>query len=172
MTDRNPELRIRFTKRADGSAVLQCTRRDGTTTCQRHPTRRAGFFVFHDLRHFAVERTLGIDHGFFGLLAEGWNIPDTEGKGPRGALPSEALAAEQLVGLLDRERIGGAAQLTAPEIRAELAKLLPHGTNQVSDALTDERLTAIRDLVDELHAKWAATDVEMELTFDRGQFAP
>lgn len=168
MTDRKPELRIRLTKRPDGSAVLHCTRRNGTTTWQRHPTQRAGFFVFHDLRHFAVERTLGIGHGFFGLLAEGWNIPDTEGKGPRGALPTEALVAEQLVGLLDRERIGGATPLSSSEIRAELDKLLPHGTNGISDALTDERLTAIRALVNELHAKWAATESQMELAFDRG----
>lgn len=115
---------------------------------------------------------MGLQHGFFGLIADGWDISDTEGKSPRGSLPTQALLAEQLVGFLDRERIGGAPPLTAGAITAELKKLLPPLPDAVSAKLTDERLAAIRDLVDELHAEWAATDAAMELVFDRGQFAP
>jgi hypothetical protein len=167
MTARDPELRIRFSRRADGAVVLHCTRRNGTTTWQRQAPRRAEFFALHDLRHFAAETTLGIHHGFFGLIADGWDIADTEGKGARGSLPSEAVFAEQLVGLLDRERIGGAPPLTAAEISAHLAQLPEPVAAGAVDSLTDERLQAIRVLTEQLHAAWAAAETDMELAFDR-----
>lgn len=172
MTHVPPELRIRFSKRPDGSAILHCTRRDGTTTWQRQAARRAAFFVFHDLRHFALETTLGLRLGFFGLIADGWDISDTEGKGPLGPLPSEALFAEQMVGLLDRERLGGAAPLTAAEIRDLLARLPGPVIESAHGSLTDERLQAVRRLTEELHLRWAATESDMELEFDRRARAP
>lgn len=168
----SPELRICIARRSDGSVVLHCTRRNGTTTWQHQTARRAAHFVFHDLRHYAVETTLGVRRAFFGLIAEGWEIADTEGKGARGPLPNEALVVEQLVGLLDRERSGGAPPLSAADLRAQLANLHPQGTSGIVDALTDERLSAIRDLVDELHTRWIETGTEMELAFDRGGPAP
>jgi hypothetical protein len=128
--------------------------------------------VFHDLRHFALETTLGLRLGFFGLIADGWDIADTEGKGPRGPLPGEARFAEQLVGLMDRERLGGAAPLTVPEIRDLLAGLPEPVTESVQESLTDERLHAVRRLTEELHLRWAATERDMELQFDRRARAP
>src|SRR5262249_21577759 len=107
MSKKIPELRVQFKKRADGTVVLQCTRRDGTVTWQRHD-KHAIFYSFHDLRHFAVETTLAFRNGFYGLLADGWDIEDTGGKGARGKLSSESILVEQIVGLLDREQSGGA----------------------------------------------------------------
>ena len=167
MTEYQPELRIRFSRRTDGSVVLHCSRRDGTSTWQRQDARRSAFFVGHDLRHFAVETTLGIRHGFFGLIADGWSIADTEGKGPRGSLPADALLTEQLVGLLDRERLGGAAPLAASEVKTQLARLPAAIGGEILDALTDDQLDRIRALAAELHARWAATESDMELEFDR-----
>jgi hypothetical protein len=37
------------------------------------------FLCLHDLTHFAVESVHGLRHGFFGLVADGWDIADTEG---------------------------------------------------------------------------------------------
>lgn len=167
MTEYQPALRIRFSKRTDGSVVLHCVRRDGTSTWQRQSARSSKFFVAHDLRHFAVETTLGIHHGFFGLIADGWSIADTEGKGPRGSPPADALLAEQLVGLLDRERLGGSAPLGASEVKAHLAMPPASMRGAILDELTDGQLDRIRALAAELHARWAATESDMELEFDR-----
>src|SRR5688572_948750 len=98
MTQHVPELRVRFTKRTDGVVVLQCVRSDGSVTWQRHD-KQGVFFSFHDLSHFAVETAMGFRKGFYGLLAEGWDISETDGKGARGKLPPEAVLVEHVVGL-------------------------------------------------------------------------
>ena len=100
-------MRVQITKRADGAGVLRCVRADGSVTWQKQTDRHAAFFALHDLTHFAVETTLGLHRGFFGLIAEGWDIEDTTGKGARGPLPPEAGEAEQLVGLFFAERASG-----------------------------------------------------------------
>ncbi len=105
-------LRIEIVKQPDGSGVLRCTRQDGTVTWQKQ-TRHAAHFALHDLTHYSVETTLGYRKGFFGLIAEGWDIEDTTGKGARGPLPREAAEVEQIVGLFDAER--GSGTLWTPE---------------------------------------------------------
>ena len=76
--------------------MLKCIRADGTTTWQKQSERHAAFFSLHDLTHFAVETTLGLKRAFFGLIAEGWDIEDTTGKGARGPLPAEAIEVERV----------------------------------------------------------------------------
>jgi hypothetical protein len=83
-------LKIEIVRRADGAGLLRCTRADGSVTWQKQSERHAVHFIHHDLTHFAVETTLGYTQGFFGLVAAGWNIEDTTGKGARGPLPHEA----------------------------------------------------------------------------------
>ncbi len=80
-------LRITLTAHTDGNVVLQCERDDGSATWQRQQGRHARFFPLHDLTHYAVETRLGFRQGFFGLIAAGWDIEDTTGKGRRGPLP-------------------------------------------------------------------------------------
>jgi hypothetical protein len=159
-----PELRVQLTKRPDGGAVLRCVRADGSATWQRQEGARAMFFPFHDLTHYAVETTLGFRAGFYGLIADGWDIDDTGGKGRRGRLPAEAVLVEHVVGLLDRERVGGAAPLSADEFRAQLA-----AAGQAPPSLDDARLAATRARMDGLHDAWAALAAggTLELPFDR-----
>ena len=164
-----PELRVRFTKRAGGGVVLRCVRADGSATWQRQDGPRALFFPFHDLTHFAVETTLGFRQGFYGLLADGWDIGDTGGKGARGALPPETVLVEHLVGLLDAERVGGAAPMSAAELNAQVEQLTAAGRIRVSPAFTDAQLGAVRSRVGSLHDAWAslAAGATLELSFDR-----
>ena len=84
-------MRIELEKRSEGGAVLRCIRGDGTSSWQRHDGQQAAFFPFHDLTHYAVEQTLGLRDGFFGLVAAGWPIEATTGKGSRGPLPPGAV---------------------------------------------------------------------------------
>ena len=77
-------LQIEIVKQPDGAGVLRCVRQDGSVTWQKQ-TRHAAHFALHDLTHYAVETALGYRRGFFGLIAEGWDVDDTTGKGARGA---------------------------------------------------------------------------------------
>jgi hypothetical protein len=113
-------LLIQITKRKDGGGVLRCVRADGSETWQKQENRHAAFFALHDLTHFAVESTLGFQRGFFGLVAEGWEIEETTGKQARGPLPSEAREVELIVGTLDGERASGAIW-TAEDFNRNLA---------------------------------------------------
>lgn len=169
MTEQPPDLRIRFTKRSDGAVVLQCVRRDGSATWERHDGQ-ASFFSFHDLSHFAVETVLPFRRGFYGLIADGWDIADTTGKGTRGKLPSEGILVEHIVGLLDRERVGGAPPLSAAEFNAHIAQFVANDGLDAPPAFTEIELAAVRQRIETLHRQWAAVSPgsSFELTFDRG----
>jgi hypothetical protein len=136
-------VRIRINKRSDGGGVLRCDRADGSSTWQKQ-TRHAAFFAHHDLTHYAVETALGYQRGFFGLVAEGWDIEDTTGKGARGPLPEEAIEVERLVGTLDTERAGG-VRWTIEEFNAYAPR-----------PLTQDALDRIRARRAELFRMWSA----------------
>jgi len=146
---------VRLTKRADGGAVLRCERDDGSVTWQRQDGAQARFFPLHDLVHYAVETTLGARQGFYGLVAAGWDIDDTGGKGVRGPLPDAAIAIEQLVGMLDTERVAG-ARWTADEVNAQAAAFAANGGRTPPAPLHDDVLDAIRARVQALHGEWHA----------------
>ena len=145
---------IEILKQPDGSGLLRCTRDDDSVTWQKQ-ARHAGYFALHDLTHFAVESTLGCESGFFGLVAQGWDIAETTGKGARGPLPPEAIEVEKIVGLLDTERASGTLMYVQ-----EFNQLAPR-------TLTQAELDAIRKLRAELFEKWSAVKAgeALKLTF-------
>jgi hypothetical protein len=156
-------MKVEIVKRADGGGVLRCTRADGSVTWQKQE-KHGAHFALHDLTHFAVETTLGYRRGFFGLIAEGWDIEDTTGKGERGPLPDETTKAESIValfniGLFDMKRLAG-ARWTAEEM------------NSVSHAvrrLADEEILAVRKRRGELFRRWSAVPVggTLELLYQK-----
>ena len=164
-----PELRVELTKRADGGAVLRCTRADGTVTWQRQEGHQAAFFPLHDLTHHAVETTLGYRRGFLGLVAEGWEIADTTGKGARGPLPPEAMLVERLVGLLDVERASH-VRWTAAEFAEQLAAVGADPRDGRGRPLTDEALARVRARRADHFTRWHALEpgATLALTFSRG----
>ena len=157
-------LQIQFTKRTDGSVILRCTREDGTVTWQKHE-KQGAFYSFHDLTHYAVETVLGLDQGFYGLVADGWDIEDTGGKGKRGRPSAATILVEHVVGLFDRERSGGVAPLDA----AEFSALVEEMTGlKLKHAFTERQLTAARERIAELHQQWLSIPPgsSLDLTFD------
>lgn len=174
MPGHTPEIQLRFTRRTDGGVVFRCDRADGSATWQRRDGHQAMFFPFHDLTHFAVETTLGFRLGFYGLIADGWDIDDTGGKGPRGHLPDEAILVEHVVGLFDRERVGGAEPLPAAEFNAQLKRLAAMGRLSSPPELSEAQLVAARSRIDALHEEWAsiAPGSTLELTFERRSTVP
>jgi hypothetical protein len=158
-------LRIQITKKPDGGGVLRCIREDGSVTWQTQPERHAAFFALHDLTHFAVESALAFEHGFFGLIAQGWEIDDTTGKGARGSLPAEAGAVEYIVGAVFSEGSGGA--VTADEFNEFAAIHATSGGQPAPRRLTDQDLERVRRLRTELFRKWRAVapGETLELSF-------
>ena len=138
------QLVIQIKRKTDGGAALSCRRVDGSFTWQRQAGQQGRFFPLHDLTHYAVETVLHHPRGFYGLVAEGWNLTDFGKPWPRGPLPIEALASELLVGFLDGERgVSGAP------------------------VVSDDDLRKVRDKRRELFARWAALPAgeALELTF-------
>ena len=164
------ELTIRFKRNADGSASLTCTRADGSVTWQRQTGQRSLVFPPHDLTHYAVETVLGYEHGFYGLLAAGWEMGDFAAPWPRGPIPAEAREVELLVGLFEVERRMGGGW-TAAELRAQgeiYASAQGSGRKAVTMfTLTDANVAEIHALLQELLARWAATSPgeTIELSF-------
>ena len=153
-------MRVQISKKADGSGVLRCVRDDGSVTWQKQTDRHAAYFALHDLTHFAVETTLGLRRGFFGLIAEGWDIEDTTGKGARGPLPPEAGEVEMIVGLFSAERASGVIW-TVDEFN-EFAAM--KGTR----SLTFDEIVRVKKKRSELFRQWSAVapGATLELTYE------
>jgi len=159
-------VRVQITKKADGTGVLRCVRDDGSITWQKQTDRHAAYFALHDLTHFAVETTLKIRRGFFGLIAEGWDIEDTTGKGARGPLPPEAGEAEMMVGLFSAERASGVIW-TVDEFNE-------FGATKGVRKLTFDEIVRVKKRRSELFQQWAAVEpgATLELTFEHATMAP
>src|SRR4029077_6023281 len=107
-------------KRRDSPATLACVRSDGSRTWgKEHP-----FFPVHDLTHCAVESVLGFDQAFFGLIAEGWDIDDFAKPRASKTMPFQAIVAEHVVGVFDRER-ALPAPMPSPEFNEMVSASLP-----------------------------------------------
>jgi hypothetical protein len=126
-------------------------------------------FPSHDLTHYAVETGLGYDHGFFGLVADGWDISDFASPWSRGPIPAEALEVELIVGLLDMQRLMN-ANWTAAEL-LEQGKLYveSRGKNAQIPVLTDEMFARVLEKRRDVFARYAAIapGETLELLFDR-----
>jgi hypothetical protein len=146
---------IELTKSASGGSILKCIRADGSIAWQRNQGRNGMFFALHDLRHYAAESVLRADKGFFGLIAAGWEVTDTTGKGSRGKIPDETIAIEHLVGLLDAEGAGG-DNMTARELNGYAVAYAAQHNRPSPAAISEQSLAKIRGLTMKLHAEWMA----------------
>ncbi|SDR93980.1 hypothetical protein [Opitutus sp. GAS368] len=104
-------MKVGLKKAKDGRPTVTFVRADGSSTTGR--LGAGDFGPVHDLTHYAVEMTLGLQQGFYGLLAAGWNITDFEEKGTAARLPDEAIVAECIVGQLTNTVLGGPEVTTA-----------------------------------------------------------
>lgn len=164
-----PHLTVRIKKNTDGSAALSCTRADGTVTWQRQQGAQGLFFPRHDLTHFAVETVLGHRRGFFGMVADGWNISDFGPPWPRGPIPHDMDPSELIVGFLDAERASGTRWEAADFNDKAAIYYRDHRLEATPPTLTDHDLARIRQRRAELFAEWEAVAPggTLELTFDR-----
>jgi hypothetical protein len=143
-------LRIHLKKGRDGPATLACVRADGTRTWGKEHR----FFPVHDLTHCAVESVLGCDEAFFGLIARGWAIDDFTQPGASARLPQQALIAEHIVAVLDRER-ALPGPMTAAEVNEAVAAGLPPEGRPSFRPISAAQLESIRSLRQDLATRWA-----------------
>ena len=142
---------IQMKKGRDGPSTLACVRADGTRTWAKlHP-----FFPAHDLTHCAVETVFGFDQAFFGLVASGWNIDDLEQPGAAARMPVEALWAEHMVGLLDKDLAAG-QPFQAAAFSDALAASLSGPALSPFRAVTEAELVQVRWLRDHWESQWWA----------------
>jgi hypothetical protein len=76
---------------------------------------------------------------------------------------------EHVVGLLDRERVGGAAALSADDFNAQVAQFVTNDNLEPAPTFTEAELAAVRQRIQNLQCEWAAVPPGsfFELTFDR-----
>lgn len=163
-----PELLIRIKKKSDGSSALSCLRADGSVTWQRQDGAQGRFFPVHDLTHYAVETVLGHRRGFYGLVAEGWDLTDFGAPWPKGRLPLDLDPAELIVGFLDTERAGG-VRWTAEDFNDKVALYYAQHRIPGGYRITTEQLDRVRLRLSELVGRWRALAAgeALELPFDR-----
>lgn len=123
--------------------TLTCVRDDGSVTW----TQLHGRFVYHDFAHYVVEKILGFENAFFGLVAKGYNIPDFNAPKStrRFEIPTEAVDAETIVGLL---------QADLWETSADRAGLFQNYSASLSVNVTDAQLNVMRQKLHELWQQW------------------
>ena len=145
---------IQLKKGRDGPATLACVRADGSRTWgKEHP-----FFPVHDLTHCAVESVLGFDHAFFGLIATGWDIDDFAKPRASRTMPFQAIVAEHVVGVFDRER-ALPAPMSVAEFNETVLASLPLVQRDAFKPLTDAQVSQVRELRSRLEAGWHALSV-------------
>jgi len=163
-----PDLKIRFKRHPDGSASLTCVRSDGSTTWQRQQGSYGQVFPPHDLTHYAVETTLGYRRGFYGLIADGWNIEDFAKPWPNGPIPEEAREVEMIVGFFDTER-RSFARMTEAEFNDHADRFVAANRSSLGTAphLTAEQIESVRRCRADLFTRWGqlAPGEALELEF-------
>jgi 2-polyprenyl-6-methoxyphenol hydroxylase-like FAD-dependent oxidoreductase len=164
---KSQRITVRIKKAKDGRTALSCVRADGTTTWQRQEGGQAAFFPRHDLTHYAVETTLGISDGFFGLVASGWDFSDFGHPWPRGPLPLQGNVTEVIVALFDLERATG-EHTSAEEINRKVAEYCADKGLPEQQPITEEAVARVRHKRSELFSKWESVSPgdSIELPFD------
>ena len=156
-------LQLRLKKAADGRVgSFALHRADGSVTVMRSVQ---AFFPVHDLTHYAVESTLRMTRGFYGLVSEGWNFEDFGTPWPRGPMPDNRDPAEELVGCLDLERATG-HPMTADEVNEQLQRFAQAHPAAPPLMLDEEQLDIIRQRVRAYASEWHALPNGATLALD------
>lgn len=145
-------MKLLLKKRGSGEAIITFVRDDDTSTSGQ--LGQAGFGAVHDLTHYVVETRLRTRAGFYGLLADGWDISSFERRGAAREIPDAAIAIECVVGQLSNIAFNGRMP-SAEEFNWLVAEALrgvrPHG---VAPTVDDATLSAMFEQLTTLTRRW------------------
>ena len=110
-------------------------------------------FVVHDICHFIVEKNLGYQNGFWGMLAQGYNFEELFGK--ENVLTEELRFIEKIVGPIQSIYLGHFK-------KEDFRMLTGHLNFDVNDALIEKCLSEI----DTLNADWRNLQIGQSITLD------
>ena len=154
-------MQLRISKHLDKPHTLLCRRDNGTETWMASDE----FFVRHDLSHYAIEKTLGYRNAFLGMLNEGMDLKAFEDRDTRLQLvvSAEGGWAENMANLFLMETAQGQvndfnAMLTEAFVRI--------GAAVGPTYLSNDEIAAIRTLLKQLLADWAALPVGETLVLE------
>jgi hypothetical protein len=105
------------------------------------------------MTHYVVETELAHRKGFYGMVADGWDLTDFGAPWPRGPIPEDADPSELIVGFLDAERASGEEWSTA-DFNDRLADFYTEHGVLGARTITDAQLHRIRERVRELFDAW------------------
>ena len=113
------------------------------------------FFVRHDLSHYAIEKTLGYNTAFMGMLNEGMDVKDFEDRNKRAkmVLTAEAGWAENMANLFLMETTQGMVNDFNTVLAESFVRI---GAADGPLNLTPVEVAAIRSLLRRLLADWVA----------------
>lgn len=152
-------LRLQFKKQKDQSAVLTLHRTDGSSTFTKI---RPGLEV-HDLAHYVVETVLEFKEAFYGLIDQGYTVPDFEK--PRDQrplalipenLPKESLQTEFIVNQLQVELFNSGEQEEFLDLLEQA--MSTRGLN-IPANLTTDKLSIMREQLRSLVKQWRELNV-------------
>jgi hypothetical protein len=159
-------MRIRLTKISDAQHRLALARDDGTREAVALASRS---FLWHDLLHYAVETSAGLQQSFWGQLASGRRLAElhdamSDGAGAAKAGASEAAVTEAVVGVLTnvvRERAAPGAAIEG------LTRLFEAQERELPIWLSADFVARVRERMRALMGQWRAVPYggDMQLTF-------
>lgn len=155
-----PVLKIRLTKGRDARDLITCIREDGSRTW----ARGAPGIPVHDLAHHVIESTLGTRDGFYGMVLDGWDIPDFEVPGATERIQARAVWVEHAVNLLMIDALN-APFASADEFREMLATVAGDKTPL---EITDAQFRGMRETLAMRIREWRGLrgGESMEMNFE------
>jgi hypothetical protein len=156
-------IRLTKAKNSGKQDRLTCVRDDGSQTSWA----LSSHFAQHDLLHYVVETTLGLEEAFFGLIARGREI-DSFGTrdGEKDVYTKDEGDAELIVGLLQGQMQTGDLP-GHDEFLAMLSLTCEKRDWPVPQYFSEEQLDDIKQQISDLEAKWQRlpSGESMELVF-------
>ena len=159
-------IRCYLRKVAGGPAVLTVVRSNGMRTAARIGEAGADGPV-HDFAQFVVERALGLNAGFLGLLSAGWKVKEFDTPEAVRHGETDAVLAECVARHLSRE-VRSPERHAAEFFNARIAWAARRLHPDISPpALTDAQLDAMRRELAELRRQWVELPVggTLDLSF-------
>lgn len=142
-------MKLQFVKNEGKPHVIRYYRDNGTQTWMHAD----GYFIRHDLSHFAVEKTLNYTTAFYGLISNGMAPDDFLTRDKRNAivLTKEAMHAESLANLFLMDIAQEGTEDFNQMQQETMATSFP---NAEPVSLTGEQIACVRQALSDLLLQW------------------